>query len=257
MDEILNKSSIDYEYKIDPTGSASANSIESNETSTDLVIGSLSMTKSVDKAYATIGDILTYTVNINNNGNILVSDVVFTDIVPTGATFVSGSVTVDGTSQPTYNPNTGFNLGSMLILASKTVTFQAEVTSLPSPNTLSNQATTTFNYLVLVPISGSASSNTVVTTINVSTLTVVKSASTTAVTAGDTLTYTTVITNTGNINAESVEFSDPVAAELTFVTGSVTVNGTSEPTFDPNAGFSLGTLSPSDVVTVVFDTTVN
>lgn len=257
MNEILNKSQIDYEYKINPNDPADANNIESNETITDLVLGSLSMTKSVDKAYATIGDILTYTVNINNNGNVLVSDVVFKDIIPSGATFVEESVIVDGTPQPTFNPNTGFNLGSMLLLASKTVVFQVEVDSLPSPNTISNSATTTFNYLVLVPIGGSASSNIVVTTINVSTLTVVKSANVTAVTVGDTLTYTTVITNTGNIDAENVEFTDSVDNKLTFVVGSVVVNGTPQPTFNPNVGFSLGTLSPTDVTTVVFDTTVN
>lgn len=257
MDEILNKSSIDYEYKIDPTGSTSSGSLESNEIATELAIGSLNMVKSVNKNYATIGDILTYTVVLTNNGNILLSDIVFKDILPNGATFVTGSVTVDGTPQPTFDPNTGFNLGSMLILGTKTVTFQAEVTSLPSPNTIINQATTTFNYLVIIPVGGNASSNTVTTTINVSTLTIVKSANVETVTAGDTLTYTSVITNTGNIAAEDIEFTDLLASELTFVTGSVTVNGISEPTFDPNTGFNLGTLAPAGVITVVFDTTVN
>lgn len=257
MDEILNQSSIDYEYKIDPTGSSSSKSLESNETITDLVIGSLGMVKSVNKNYATVGDILTYTVILTNNGNILLSDVVFNDIIPTGATFVNGSVTVNGTSQPSYNPNTGFNLGAMLILSSITVTFQVEVTSLPSPNTISNQATTTFNYLVILPIQGSANSNIVVTTINVSILTIVKSANVETVTSGDTLTYTTVITNTGNIAAENIEFSDPLDSQLTFVDGSVTINGTSQPSYDPNTGFNLGNLNPGGTITIVFDTLVN
>lgn len=257
MNEILNKSTIDYEYKINPSSSPIDASMDSNELATQLVIGSLSMVKSVDENYATIGDILTYTVKIDNNGTILVSDVVFKDILPSGLTFVAGSVKVNGVSQPTYNPNTGFNLGAMLILASHTVTFEAEVTSLPTPNTVSNYATTTFNYLVIVPISGSATSNTVTTIINVSNLSIVKSANVEAVTIGDTLTYTIVITNTGNINAENVEFIDIVPSELTFVAGSVTINGTSEPTFDPNTGFSLGTILPLGTVTVTFDTTVN
>lgn len=257
MNEILNTSSIEYEYKIDPSGSASSNTIESNQTVTDLVLGSLEMIKTVDKAYATIGDILTYTIDINNNGNILVSNVVLTDILPAGATFVAGSVTVDGAPVPAANPATGINLGSMIILASKEVTFQAEVTSLPSPNTISNQATSTFNYLVIVPVGGSSSSNTVVTTVNVTNLTVVKSANPTAVTVGDTLTYITIITNTGNIDATDITFTDVIAAELTFVAGSVTVNGTPEPTYNPVTGFALGTLAPLDDITVVFETTVN
>lgn len=258
MDDILNKSSIDYEYKIDPAApTPSTNNIESNETATPLAIGELGMVKSVNKTYATIGDILTYTVVLTNTGNLLLSDIVFKDIIPSGGTFMTGSVTVNGTSQPTYNPNTGFNLGSLLILGSITVTFQAEVTSLPNPNTIINQATSTFNYLVIVPISGSSSSNTVTTTINVTTLTLVKSASPEMVKSGDTLTYTTIITNTGNINATNIEFIDTVASELTFVTGSVTIDGTPEPTYDPNSGFNLGTLAPAATITVVFETTVN
>ena len=79
MNEILNKSTIDYEYKINPSSSPIDASMDSNEVATQLVIGSLSMVKSVDKNYATIGDILTYTVKIDNNGNILVSDVLKKD----------------------------------------------------------------------------------------------------------------------------------------------------------------------------------
>lgn len=257
MDEILNKSSIEYEYKIDPDGSASSNSIESNETATPLAIGELTMVKSVDKDYATIGDILTYTVVLSNNGNLLLSNVTFEDELPTGLTFVTGSVIVNGTPQPSYNPETGFNLGSMLVLASNTVVFQAEVTSLPNPNTVINQATSTFTYLVIVPIGGSSSSNTVTTVINVTDVTLVKTSSPEMVTAGDTLTYTTVITNNGNIDAENIEFIDVVASELTFKTGTVTVNGTPQPTYNPNTGFNLGTLSPNSSITVVFETEVN
>lgn len=258
MDEILNKSLTEYEYKINPADpTPSTNNIESNETATPLAIGELSVTKSVDKSYATIGDILTYTVVLNNIGNLLLSDIVFTDIIPVGGTFVTGSVVVNGTPQPTYNPNTGFNLGSLLILGSITVTFQVEVTSLPDPNTLANQATSTFNYLVIIPISGSASSNTVITTINVSTVTIVKSATPEMVKQGDTIIYTSVITNTGNIDAANIIFTDTIASELTFVTGSVIIDGTPEPAYDPNVGFNLGTLTPSGIITVVFEATVN
>ncbi len=257
MATIDNSSSIDYEYKIDPNESARSKEEISNTTSTNLVIGELGMVKTVDKNYATIGDILNYTVTLTNTGNILLTNIEFKDIIPSGATFVSGSVKVDSQSQPTYDPNVGFNLGSLLILGSKVVTFQAEVTSLPNPNTIINKATTTYNYLVIVPITGSSESNTTTTTINVTDLELVKSASVTDVMSGDTLTYTTVITNNGNINATNIEFIDLVPSELSFVSGSVTINGTPQPTYDPNVGFNLGTLAPGDSITVVFDTVVN
>lgn len=254
---IENQSGIEYEYKIDPNGSALPGSENSNVTSTELVIGELSMVKSVDKNYATIGDILTYTTVITNSGTILATDIVFKDILPAGVTFVTGSVVVNGTPQPTYDPNTGFNIGTLSILGTRTITFQAEVTSLPSPNTVINQSTATFNYVVIIVIPGSSSSNTVTTIINVNNLSVVKSANVDAVESGNTLTYTSVITNDGNINATDVIFTDLVPAELTFVSGSVTVDSVSQPTYDPNIGFNLGTITPGSTVTVTFETTVN
>lgn len=257
LDNIENQSSIEYEYRIDPTADPLSGDAESNITSTELVLGQLSMVKQVDKQYATIGDILTYTTTITNTGTLLASSIVFTDIIPTGATFVSGSVIVDGTPQPTYNPNTGFSLGSLLVLGSRTVTFQVEVTSLPSPNILNNQSSVTFNYVVIVVVPGSSSSNVVTTTVNVTDIEMEKTASVDIVESGDTLTYTTVITNNGNVDATDIIFIDIVSSELTFVTGSVVVGGVSQPTYDPNVGFNIGTLEPGEDITVVFDTTVN
>lgn len=257
MDKIENTSSIEFEYKINPAGPSLEDSINSNTNSVDLILGELSMVKNVDKAYATIGDILTYTIAITNVGNVLASNIVFKDIVGAGATFVSGSVTVDSVSQPTYDPNTGFNLGSLLILGSKTVTFQVEVTSLEEPNVVSNQATTTFQYLVVLPVGGSSSSNTVSTTINVMNVTALKTASAEAVAPGDNLTYTIVIMNNGNIDVTNVEFLDTVPPELTFVSDSVTIDSTPQPGYDPSVGFSLGTIPPNSSVTVGFTTTVN
>lgn len=257
MDIFENQSSIEYEYKINPTGDALTDALDSNITQTDLILGELGMVKSVDKNYATIGDILTYTVVLSNIGNVLLTDIIFTDIIPSGATFVTGSVKVDGVSQPTYDPNIGFNVGSLIILGSRTIIFEVEVTSLPNPNTIINTSLTEFNYLVILPITGNSTSNSVTTTINVNNLSIVKSASVEAVTIGDTLTYTTVITNNGNINAVNIEFKDIVPDGLTFVTGSVTIDDVPQPTYDPNVGFSLNTLAPTGSITVVFDTTVD
>ena len=56
--------------------------------------------KSVDKAYAVKGEKLLYTSVVSNRGNVPLSDLVFKDAIPTGTTFVAGSVTVDGPPSP-------------------------------------------------------------------------------------------------------------------------------------------------------------
>jgi uncharacterized repeat protein (TIGR01451 family) len=46
----------------------------------------LDMVKAVNKDFATYGDVLTYTVNIVNNGNVTAANVVFTYPIPAGTT---------------------------------------------------------------------------------------------------------------------------------------------------------------------------
>ncbi|MDD4187743.1 MAG: DUF11 domain-containing protein [Bacilli bacterium] len=257
MNEILNTAEIEYQYRIDPTGPDLDNTISSNETGVDLVLGELTMIKSVDKLYATIGEILTYTVIINNIGNILVSNVVFTDILPAEATFVTGSVTVNDTPEVSYHIETGFDLGAMIIGSTNTVTFKAEVTTLPNPNTIINKAETTFNYLVIVPIGGNSESNTVTTTINVSDLNIIKSADVLAVIPGDTITYTIEIENIGNVIASNILLTDSIDSNTTFVAESVIVDGTPEPTFNPDNGFAIPDINSNDIIFVTFEVTVN
>jgi hypothetical protein len=64
---------------------------------------------------------------ITNNGLSPVNNVVMTDPIPTGTTFVAGSVTVGGTPRPAANPNVGVTVGTIAVGDSVTVTFQVRV----------------------------------------------------------------------------------------------------------------------------------
>ena len=69
--------------------------------------------KSVDRATAVIGDVLTYTVLIDNTtGTTNANDVVFFDTPPAGTSFVANSFTVNGLPRPGANPVTGVPLGT-------------------------------------------------------------------------------------------------------------------------------------------------
>ena len=53
----------------------------------------VTMTKAVEN-FADIGDILTYTVSFTGTGNTNANNVIFTDVIPTGTTFVLNSLTM-------------------------------------------------------------------------------------------------------------------------------------------------------------------
>ena len=76
--------------------------------------------------------------------------------LPNGTSFIPGTVTIDNVPQTNANPAAGISLGTINNGASRTVTFQATVVSLPSQNPISNTANITFQY---TPIAGGTTFN--------------------------------------------------------------------------------------------------
>ncbi|MBN1071663.1 DUF11 domain-containing protein [Clostridium botulinum] len=257
--QVNNKSQAQFSYKIDPNGITLTSTAFSNLVTTQVVKGILNATKIVDKPIATVGDILTYTVTLINAGNVIDNNVFFQDTPSTGATFKSGTVTVNGQIQGSYDPTVGFNLGDIGIGQVVTVVFQATVVSVPPSNNVTNQATINFKFVVdpkEQPYSQTSYSNTVTTNIALGKLDVTKAVDKKFATIGDKLTYTVTIVNIGNINATNVLFIDPTPANSVFVPGTVTINGLAHIGYNPSAGFTLDTMTPGQIVTVVYQVQV-
>lgn len=100
---------------------------ESNEITINNLSSKLSITKEVNKNIAVKGDTLHYTNTIVNEGTTNKVDLLFTDTIPTGSTFVPNSVLIDGVSYPDYNPETGFNIPDMAISQTVKVEFDVKV----------------------------------------------------------------------------------------------------------------------------------
>ena len=73
------------------------------------------------------GDKHHYTSTVTNTGTLLKTNLVFSDQIPVGTTFVAGSVKVDGVAQPAYNPANGFTLANLAVGASTVVEFDVTV----------------------------------------------------------------------------------------------------------------------------------
>ena len=83
----------------------------------------LAVIKSTDKTIAVSGDEIQYSSALTNSGSLPLTGIVFTDDIPAGMTFVSGSVKIAVVAQPSYNPATGFPLANLAVGNSTTVEF--------------------------------------------------------------------------------------------------------------------------------------
>lgn len=255
---IPNQSNIAFNYVL-PDGETIAAELDSNIVTTEILTYSVPKVKSGDKTFMQEGETSVHTVVITNNSQTRLFNLVLKDNMSNGATYVAGSVTVNGVSQPSYDPVAGFNLPSLDPGQSVTVTYTIQANNPMTQTPVTDYAT--LNYTVDDParsnVNFSENTNTVSVQIISNRITNVKSVDKAYAVKGDTLHYTSVITNTGSLLKNNLVFTDPVPAGTTFTAGSVKINGTAYPAYNPQTGFPLPDLAVGDAVTVEFDVTVN
>ena len=171
----------------------------------------------------TVGDTLTYTVTLLNDGDVTITDTTITDdkISPSSAS--CSSVAVNGTCVLTGT----YKVTQADVDAGKVVNNAASTSKNPAGTTLTRQA-----------------SNEEAITRSVE-LAVVKTASSTGSSVGDVITYAIEIKNTGNVTVKDLvltdTFTDAQGAALALTTG---------PTFVKNSGASAEkTLAPGETAT--------
>ena len=121
--------------------------------------------------------------------------------------------------------------------------------------------TSEFQYSVNDPIRGAVSfeedTNTLSLKLISANLSVVKSVDKAFAKKGETLTYTTTITNNGTIEVTDIFFTDKIPEGTTFVENSVSINGINTPYNNPEIGFNVANLPPNTSTTAVFQVTIN
>jgi len=228
----------------------------------------------VDKSTTYLGDILTYTATLNNSaGSADALNVIFTSSPPAGTVFVTDSFKIGGIVQTGANPANGINLGTVAAGASKVVSYQVQVVSIPLPPataTFQGQASWTYEYQSCAgfPLNnGTTTTN--VTTSGTVRLQPTKSANPPGkVLPGGTVTYTITIPNTGTADSSGTTLADPIPAGTTYVPNSTTMNGVAMPDVGGMMPFASARLvnSPSggagvikigETATVTFQVTIN
>ncbi|MDE5990718.1 MAG: DUF11 domain-containing protein [Clostridia bacterium] len=255
---ISNKSNIAFNYVL-PDGQTLPAELDSNTVTTEILTYSVPKVKTGDKTFLQEGETSQHSVVITNNSQTQLFNLVFKDTMTNGATYVAGSVTVNGVSQPTYDPIAGFALPALDPGQAATVTYTIHANNPMTQTPVTNNAT--LNYTVVDPSRGnvnfSENTNTVSVEIISNRLTNVKSVDKAFAVKGDTLHYTSTITNTGTLAKTDLVFTDPIPVGTTFTAGSVKINGVTYPAYNPQTGFDLPDLAVGAAVTVEFDVKVN
>lgn len=212
-------------------------------------------TKDVDKKFADVGDYLTYTIIIPNTGDKEATNVIFSDTIPFGTTFVQHSVILNNATLPTANPNYGINIGTIPAGSTTTLTFTVQVTTLPTINPILNQGNTFFYSYGVTPSFNKT--NTISTQVNHSNLdNTTKHVDKLFVTCGDIITYTINIPNTGNVTASNVVFTDTIPNGTVFVPNSLYINGIQQTGISPNTGVTIPNIPPGATSTINFSVKV-
>jgi len=200
-------------------------------------------------ASAVAGGTLSYTITLTNSGPSVASNVVATDNLPSGATFVSatGSGTVSA-GTVTWPAIASFASGAS---ASYTVTVTA-----PASGTLTNRASCTSSTLdpVAGNNNGTAAASSAITSVQLQADLAVFASGAAVILPGSNLTYTITVTNLGPSTAASVIVADTMPTGATFVSatgggvasaGTVTWPAIASLTSGSAASFSLTVAAPS------------
>lgn len=232
-----------------------------------------SIEKTASVKDAKVGDEITYTIKLSNDkkASSAWKSVVLTDNIPSGLTFVEGSVYVNNVAATHTAKNGTLTVGLGDIAAGKTVTvtFKAKINGDMYNQTIYNTAVAKGTNGYVTAADGKKTNiyedkdDGVYVKKGDTAPCVTKTADKETANVGDKITYTVKVGNGDGAvyEIENAKMADTIPAEFDFVDGSVQVDGKSYPYSYDNTSRKLsvqiGNLKPNAARTVTFAVTVN
>jgi uncharacterized repeat protein (TIGR01451 family) len=230
---------------------ATSNVLVASATQADLAV-----TTSASPNPVLIGNNITYAQTVTNNGPAAATSLTFTDVIPTGTTFVSIPTPPAGWSCST--PAVGATGTVTCTIASLAAGSTASIPLVVKVASTTTAGTTISNSPAIAATTSdpnlannTATSTTIVASPSQADVTITKTASPEPVDQGTNLTYTIQLVNHGPSTATGVSVSDPLPTEVTFSSVS-----TSQGTCSQSAGTvscTIGTMAVGGTVVVTIN----
>ncbi|HRK72626.1 MAG TPA: DUF11 domain-containing protein, partial [Rhodothermales bacterium] len=193
----------------------------------------LELKKTANTLAPKVGDVVTFTLTLRNNGPVASAGVKVSDVLPAGLSFVSAAPAAE------YDTATGeWNIGAVPVGQTRTLQIATRVnTAGPITNTATITAGTPTD-----PVASNNSSAVTLNADNTVDMEVVKTVNDVTPTLGDEITFTLNVRNYGPNTATNVKVTDVIPAGLTVV-GSTPAN-----VWNPSTGvWNIGTMAPNAV----------
>ena len=196
------------------------------------------------------GDVVTFEIEVTNNGDANATNVVLTDSLPAGITLTGGTV-----SQGTYDVDTGlWTIGALNNGAIATITLTGTVDVGEGGNTITNVASAAMGDQTDPSTVGDDLVESIIVNDAADLVTVKSLASGDSTPAeGDEVTFEITVTNGGAAQATNVSLTDSLPTGITFTSSTV-----SQGSYDPATGlFTIGTLNEGNIATITLTGTVD
>jgi uncharacterized repeat protein (TIGR01451 family) len=218
--------------------------------------------KSVDVNDPIEGQEITYTIDVTNTSNQAATNVLITDVVPPGVTYVPGSISA-ANSPNDSNPATSgltWNIASLAGAGVQSLTFRAVVDA--GAQTTYGTVTNTSSLTSVDQTEDSPVNNTDTASITIRPfdLSVTKTVDNTNPEEGQTVTYTISVENLSSAAATNVVIGDVVPDGVTYVASSIS-GGASRSAATPDSGpglqWTIANIAASGTESVTFQATVD